>query len=120
MLTASASTLSRAGEHVEPNESLRSCNLYTLCAFYGRGWGGPSLGNRPSGRAESHSHVSFQSLRPPPAICLRKVWPMSIANNFYRSPDAGFTRSFDAESARRQFQLSLVLVLILAVATLML
>ncbi|MEA2834507.1 MAG: hypothetical protein QOG66_2709 [Methylobacteriaceae bacterium] len=45
---------------------------------------------------------------------------MSIANNFDRSPDAGFTRSFDAESARRQFQLSLVLVLILAVATLML
>ena len=45
---------------------------------------------------------------------------MSIANNFDRSPDAGFTRSFDAELARRQFQLSLVLVLILAVATLML
>jgi hypothetical protein len=45
---------------------------------------------------------------------------MSIANNFDRSPDAGFTRSFDAESARRQFQLSLVLVLILAVATLVL
>jgi hypothetical protein len=45
---------------------------------------------------------------------------MSIANNFDGSPDAGFTRSFDAESARRQLQLSFVLVLILAVATLML
>ena len=45
---------------------------------------------------------------------------MSIANNFDRSPDAGFTRSFDVESARRQFQLSLVLVLILAVATMVL
>ncbi|MBV8850132.1 MAG: hypothetical protein JOZ16_11175 [Methylobacteriaceae bacterium] len=43
---------------------------------------------------------------------------MSIADNFDRSPDAGFTRSFDAESARRQLQLSAVLVLILAVATL--
>jgi hypothetical protein len=45
---------------------------------------------------------------------------MSVANNFDRAPDAGFTRSFDAESARRQLQLSLFLVAILAVATLML
>jgi hypothetical protein len=45
---------------------------------------------------------------------------MSITNNFDRLPDAGFTRSFDVQSARRQFQLSLVLVLILAVATFML
>lgn len=45
---------------------------------------------------------------------------MSIAHSFDRSPDAGFTRSFDAESARRQLQLSLVLVFILAVATFML
>jgi hypothetical protein len=45
---------------------------------------------------------------------------MSVASNFDRSPDAGFTRSFDAESARRQLQLSLVLVAILAVATFML
>lgn len=45
---------------------------------------------------------------------------MSIAENFERAPDAGFTRSFDAESARRQLQLSLVLVLILAAATFML
>jgi hypothetical protein len=45
---------------------------------------------------------------------------MSIANNFDRSPDAGFTRSFDSESARRQLQLSLVLVLILAAATFLL
>jgi hypothetical protein len=45
---------------------------------------------------------------------------MTIASNFDRSPDAGFTRSFDAESARRQLQLSAILVLILAAATFML
>ena len=45
---------------------------------------------------------------------------MSIANNFDRPSDAGFTRSFDAESARRQLQLSVLLVAILAVATFML
>ncbi|GAC1331805.1 MAG: hypothetical protein NVSMB26_10570 [Beijerinckiaceae bacterium] len=45
---------------------------------------------------------------------------MSVANHFDHMQDAGFTRSFDSQSARRQFQLSLVLVLILAAATFML
>jgi hypothetical protein len=45
---------------------------------------------------------------------------MSIANRFDPIADAGFTRSFDSQSARRQFQLSLVLVLILVAATFML
>jgi hypothetical protein len=45
---------------------------------------------------------------------------MSIASNFDRVPDAGFSRSFDVQSARRQFQLSVILVLILAAATFML
>jgi hypothetical protein len=45
---------------------------------------------------------------------------MSLASNFDRTPDAGFSRSFDVQSARRQLQLSVILVLILAVATFML
>jgi hypothetical protein len=41
---------------------------------------------------------------------------MSIADHFYHAPDAGFVRSYDSQAARRQFQVSLVLILILAVA----
>lgn len=41
---------------------------------------------------------------------------MSIADHFYHAPDAGFVRSYDSRAARRQFQVSLALILILAVA----
>lgn len=41
---------------------------------------------------------------------------MSIADHFDHAPDAGFVRSYDSHAARRQFQISLVLVLILSVA----
>jgi hypothetical protein len=41
---------------------------------------------------------------------------MSIADHFDHSPDAGFVRSYDSQAARRQFQISLVLILILTVA----
>jgi hypothetical protein len=41
---------------------------------------------------------------------------MSIADHFHRAPDAGFVRSYDAKAARRQFQISLALILILALA----
>jgi hypothetical protein len=41
---------------------------------------------------------------------------MSIADHFYHAPDAGFVRSYDSQAARRQFQVSLVLILVLAVA----
>ncbi|MGB8277572.1 MAG: hypothetical protein WCF20_06545 [Methylovirgula sp.] len=41
---------------------------------------------------------------------------MSIADHFYHAPDAGFVRSYDSQAARRQFQVSLVLILILALA----
>jgi hypothetical protein len=38
---------------------------------------------------------------------------MSIADHFVRDGDAGFVRSYDSQAARRQFQISLVLILIL-------
>lgn len=41
---------------------------------------------------------------------------MSIADHFDHAPDAGFVRSYDSHAARRQFQISLVLILILTVA----
>ncbi len=41
---------------------------------------------------------------------------MSIADHFDHAPDAGFVRSYDSQAARRQFQISLALILILAVA----
>ena len=39
---------------------------------------------------------------------------MPIADHFNRRPDAGFVRSYDLRSARRQFQVSLVLILVMA------
>jgi hypothetical protein len=41
---------------------------------------------------------------------------MSIADHFEHTPDASFVRRYDSSSARRQFQLSLVLMIVLAVA----
>lgn len=41
---------------------------------------------------------------------------MSIADHFDHTPDASFVRTFDAGAARRQFQISLVLVVVLASA----
>ncbi|HEY1735951.1 MAG TPA: hypothetical protein VGG12_04835 [Methylovirgula sp.] len=41
---------------------------------------------------------------------------MSIADHFYHAPDAGFVRSYDSHAARRQFQVSVALILILALA----
>jgi hypothetical protein len=41
---------------------------------------------------------------------------MSIADHFRRVPDAGFVRSYDSQAARHQFQISLVLIAILALA----
>jgi hypothetical protein len=41
---------------------------------------------------------------------------MSIADHFYHTPDAGFVRAYDSQAARRQFQVSLALILILALA----
>ena len=41
---------------------------------------------------------------------------MSVADHFDHSPDAGFVRSYDSQAARRQFQVSVVLILVLAVA----
>ncbi len=38
---------------------------------------------------------------------------MSIADHFDHAPDAGFVRSYDLRSARRQFQVSLILIVIL-------
>ena len=38
---------------------------------------------------------------------------MSIADHFDHTPDAGFVRSYDLRSARRQFQVSLTLIVIL-------
>ncbi len=41
---------------------------------------------------------------------------MSVADNFDQIPDAGFVRAYDSQAARRQFQVSLVLILVLAAA----
>jgi hypothetical protein len=41
---------------------------------------------------------------------------MSVADNFDQIPDAGFVRAYDSQAARRQFQVSLVLIVILAIA----
>jgi hypothetical protein len=41
---------------------------------------------------------------------------MSIADHFNDAPDAGFIRSYDSRTARRQFQISVALILILSMA----
>lgn len=41
---------------------------------------------------------------------------MSIADHFEHAPDAGFVRDYDRDSARHQFNVSLVLVVVLALA----
>jgi hypothetical protein len=41
---------------------------------------------------------------------------MSVADNFDQIPDAGFVRAYDSQAARRQFQVSVVLIVVLAVA----
>jgi hypothetical protein len=41
---------------------------------------------------------------------------MSIADHFDHTPDAGFIRTYDAQTARRQFQVSVVLIVVLALA----
>lgn len=41
---------------------------------------------------------------------------MSIADHFEHVPDAGFVRSYDSQAARRQFQISVILILILTLA----
>ncbi len=41
---------------------------------------------------------------------------MSVADHFDHTPDAGFIRTYDAQTARRQFQVSLVLIIVLALA----
>ncbi len=45
---------------------------------------------------------------------------MSIANNFDPRPDAGFVRSYELQAARRQFKVSLLLILIMAGAAILL
>lgn len=41
---------------------------------------------------------------------------MSIADHFDHAPDAGFVRDYDKESARRQFKVSLVLMVVISLA----
>ncbi|MFO1115624.1 MAG: hypothetical protein U1E28_08075 [Beijerinckiaceae bacterium] len=41
---------------------------------------------------------------------------MSVVDHFHKAPEAGFSRSWDAESARRQFNVSLGLIAALAFA----
>ena len=41
---------------------------------------------------------------------------MSVVDHFHKAPEAGFSRSWDAESARRQFNVSLGLMAALAFA----
>ncbi len=41
---------------------------------------------------------------------------MSIADHFHHAPDAGFVRNFDGDAARRQFRVSMVLVVVIAMA----
>lgn len=41
---------------------------------------------------------------------------MSIADHFDHAPDAEFVRSYNSQVARRQFQISLALILVLSLA----
>ena len=41
---------------------------------------------------------------------------MSVADHFDHTPDAGFVRAYDSQAARRQFQVSVVLILVLTLA----
>lgn len=41
---------------------------------------------------------------------------MSIADHFDHAPDRAFVRSYDSKTARRQFQISVALVVVLALA----
>ena len=41
---------------------------------------------------------------------------MSVVDHFHKAPEAGFSRSWNAESARRQFNVSLGLIAALAFA----
>ena len=41
---------------------------------------------------------------------------MSIADHFDQSPDAGFIRNYDRTTARRQFHVSLMLIVVIALA----
>jgi hypothetical protein len=41
---------------------------------------------------------------------------MSIADHFDHAPDAGFVRYYGARAARRQFQISVALIVILSLA----
>ncbi len=41
---------------------------------------------------------------------------MSIADHFDHTPDAGFIRTYDVQTARRQFQVSMLLIFVLALA----
>ena len=41
---------------------------------------------------------------------------MSIADHFEHAPDATFVRDYDAGTARRQFNLSLVVIAVIAIA----
>ncbi len=43
---------------------------------------------------------------------------MSIADHFEHVPNAGLTQNFDSNSARRQFDVSLVLIVVVAMAAL--
>ncbi|MFZ0558845.1 MAG: hypothetical protein WAN31_08230 [Methylovirgula sp.] len=41
---------------------------------------------------------------------------MSIADHFDHAPDAGFIRAYDSRAARRQFKISVALILVLSLA----
>jgi hypothetical protein len=41
---------------------------------------------------------------------------MSIADHFEQAPDANFVRNYDSGAARRQFHVSLMLIIVIAVA----
>ena len=41
---------------------------------------------------------------------------MSIADHFERAPDAGFIRNYDSGAARRQFHVSLMLIVVITLA----
>jgi hypothetical protein len=45
---------------------------------------------------------------------------MSIADRFDHGSDAGFVRAYDANAARRQLQISIMLVAVLALAAIVL
>jgi hypothetical protein len=80
--------------------------------------GTPALAKIGSVTAKRHATITREVAAPSwsAACSAAREFGMSVADNFDQIPDAGYVRAYDSQAARRQFQVSLVLIVILAVA----